>query len=252
MASVLVPEIDPASASVIMQLQLQDAELYFASFKGKSREPTSEEQAFRIQDDELKAVSQVLLDRRMAESVAAAVQADGQILANSIAQEEIASNDRNIARRWAEDEFPAVEETTQSSPDAYELDDETLEKLQVLYGSDLQISMVSSSFETFSEGGETGESSAWAAQRAPQRTSPMHHCIACREETELFNVVRVPCQHEYCRSCLEELFKVSMTDEALFPPRCCGQPIAMNIAQIFLKSDLVQQYEQKKLEFERQ
>lgn len=50
----------------------------------------------------------MLLDRRMAESVAAAVQADGQILANSIAQEETDPNDKNIARHWTEDEFPAV------------------------------------------------------------------------------------------------------------------------------------------------
>lgn len=44
-------------------------------------------------------------------------------------------------------------------------------------------------------------------------------------------------------------FKVSMTDETLFPPKCCRQPIAINISRIFLKSDLVQQYEKKKLEF---
>lgn len=74
----------------------------------------------------------------------------------------------------------------------------------------------------------------------------MHCCIACREETEFVNIVRVPCQHEYGRSCLEELFKASITDETLFPPRRCGQAIAMNIAQIVLNSDLIQQYEQKK------
>lgn len=249
MAFVLGPEIDEASASAIIQLQLEDAELYFASSKGKSREPTSEEQAFRMQDEELKAVSQMLLDRRMAESVAAAVQADGQILANSIAVEETPPNDGNIARRWTEDEFPAGEMTDQSRLDLSELDYETLEKLQV-YVSNLLISIATSSVETFSEERETGESSAWAAQRAPRQRSPTHRCIACREETEFINVVRVPCQHEYCRSCLEELFTASMTDETLFPPRCCGQSIAMNIAQIFLNSDLIQQYEQKKVEFE--
>jgi hypothetical protein len=231
-------------------LQLEDAELYFASSKGKSREPTGEEQAFRMQDQELKAISEMLLDRRMAESVAAAVQADGPILANSIAQEETASNDRNIARRWTEDEFPAVEATAQSSHDPSKLDDETLEKLQILYVSNLQSSFVASSRGTFSEEPETGESSAWAATRVPQRTSPMRDCIVCGDETEFVNVVRLPCRHEYCRSCLEKLFKASMTDETLFPPRCCRQPIVMSIARIFLKPDLVQQYEKKKVEFE--
>lgn len=38
----------------------------------------------------------------MAGGIAAAVQADGHILANSVAQEEAAPNERNIARRWTE------------------------------------------------------------------------------------------------------------------------------------------------------
>jgi hypothetical protein len=64
-------DIDPASASLIVQLQLEDVELFCASSKGKSREPTSDEQAFRMQNEELQEISQIHLDRRMAESVAA-------------------------------------------------------------------------------------------------------------------------------------------------------------------------------------
>ncbi|KAJ5582135.1 IBR domain containing protein, partial [Penicillium sp. DV-2018c] len=78
----------------------------------------------------------------------------------------------------------------------------------------------------------------------------MHRCIACGEDAEFVNVVRAPCRHEYCRTCLEDLFKASMTDESLFPPRCCKQPIVLSIARIFLKSELVQQYKKKKREYE--
>lgn len=41
-----------------------------------------------------------------------------------------------------------------------------------------------------------------------------------------------------------------MNDESLFLPRCCGQPIMTSIARIFLKSDLIKDYEKKKIEFE--
>jgi hypothetical protein len=78
----------------------------------------------------------------------------------------------------------------------------------------------------------------------------MAQCVACGDDAEFFNVACVPCQHEYCRSCLEALFKASITDESLFPPRCCRQPINLSTARLFLKSDLVHLYEKKKIEFE--
>lgn len=93
------------------------------------------------------------------------------------------------------------------------------------------------------------ESSAWAARRTSQSLSPMHRCAACQEQTEFVNIARAPCQREYCHPCLEDLFKASLTDESLFPPQCCRQPININIARIFLKSDLIEQYEKKKIKF---
>lgn len=41
-----------------------------------------------------------------------------------------------------------------------------------------------------------------------------------------------------------------MTDESLFPPRCCRQQIPMAYVRIFLNSELVQAFEKKKIEFE--
>ncbi|EED14044.1 IBR finger domain protein [Talaromyces stipitatus ATCC 10500] len=247
----LESDIDLASASLIVQLQIEDAEHYFNTSKGKSRDPTSEEEAFQLQNEELQKLSRLLLDKRMAESVAAAVRANGQMLADGIAQEETAVKDRDIAHRWTGDQFPvAAEETAKSSQDPSSLDDKTLKKLRILYVSNLQGSSGTYGTETVNEETERGESSAWAAKRTRQPASSMRRCVACGEETEFVNVVRVPCRHEYCRTCLEDLFKASMTDETLFPPKCCRQPIAMNFARIFLKSDLVQQFEKKKIEFE--
>jgi IBR domain, a half RING-finger domain len=248
MACVLEPGMDLPTADLIVQLQLEDAGLYFGSSKGKSREPTSEEVAFQLQNEELESISQLLMDRRMAMSFAAAVQADGRILADSRIEEDIARKDRNIARHWVEDGTPATSKDPQ--PESAVLDDEILAKLQILYMSGLQGYHDIENMETANTETEQSESSAWAAQRNRQPPSQISHCVACREETEFVNAIRVPCGHEYCRSCLEDLFKASMTDESLFPPRCCREPILMSIARIFLKNDLVRQYEKKKVEFE--
>jgi hypothetical protein len=41
-----------------------------------------------------------------------------------------------------------------------------------------------------------------------------------------------------------------MTDDSLFPPRCCRQPITTGSVRVFLTAELVIQYEQKKIELD--
>jgi hypothetical protein len=133
MACILEPAIDQPTFDLIVQLQLQDADLYFESSKGKSREPTDEDLAFHLQNEEWESICQFLEDRRMAMSFAAAVQADGQVLAESQVEEENASKDRDFARRWADDR--RVMPPSDVELDSAALDDETLAKLQILYVS---------------------------------------------------------------------------------------------------------------------
>lgn len=136
MACVLEPGVDQATADLIVQLQLEDAGCYFESSKSRTREPTDEELAFQLQNEELENVSQFLVDRRMAMSFAAAVQADGNILDDSVLEEDNAVKDRNIARRWTEDGCSLAPGDHQAHPEeSTTLDNETLEKLQILYMS---------------------------------------------------------------------------------------------------------------------
>ncbi|KAJ5346956.1 uncharacterized protein N7506_000209 [Penicillium brevicompactum] len=241
-------ELDQPTAELIIQIQLQDASSFSNTLKGKSRDPTDKELAFYLQKEQLEAVSHALKDRRMVMSFAAAIQADGRILAETQVEEESASKDRIVAGQWMEGEH--LVSPNDFEPKAAGLDDETLEKLEILYVSGLK------GYYKREEGGMTGteaglpESSAWAARRSHQSHLRMVQCVACGDNTEFFNVARAPCQHEYCRSCLEALFRASITDESLFPPRCCSQPIHLSTARIFLKSDLAQLYEKKKIELE--
>ena len=58
-----------------------------------------------------------------------------------------------------------------------------------------------------------------------------------------------PCQHEYCRDCIRDLFSASLTDESLFPPRCCRQNIPLKAVSIFLTKEIKKEFEKKKVEF---
>ncbi|PKX99530.1 BRcat and Rcat domain-containing protein [Aspergillus novofumigatus IBT 16806] len=172
MAFVLAPEIDQPTADLLVQLQLQDASLYFKSSKGKSRDPTDEELAFQLQNKELEIISHF----------AAAVQADRCIVAVNQVEEENACNNQDIARQWMEN--GCLESSADFKSKSVTLDDETLAKLQILYVSGM---------EGYQNIGIIGE---------------------------FVNMACVPCQHEY-----------------YYPSR------------IFLKSNLIEQYEKKKIEF---
>ncbi|KAI1170847.1 hypothetical protein F4777DRAFT_92073 [Nemania sp. FL0916] len=79
-----------------------------------------------------------------------------------------------------------------------------------------------------------------------QQTRP---CEACLEQKHPSELCRAPCQHEYCGQCLSSLFRCAMTDESLFPPQCCKQPIPLDKSRSFLDPNLVEPFQQKALEF---
>ncbi|KAK3613866.1 hypothetical protein LTR56_027625 [Elasticomyces elasticus] len=87
------------------------------------------------------------------------------------------------------------------------------------------------------------ESATWAGARKGNDKPKLGHCVACGEDVEFYKVARVPCEHEYCRPCLAQLFELSMTDETLFPPRCDKQEIPLSRVRFFLPADLSKRFE---------
>jgi len=77
--------LDQQTGDLILQLQLEDAEVYFSSAKGKGREGevSDETLAFEIQRQEIETMSLFCTDNRMARSMGSAVVSDGQLLSNS-------------------------------------------------------------------------------------------------------------------------------------------------------------------------
>ncbi|KAF7131481.1 hypothetical protein CNMCM5793_004706 [Aspergillus hiratsukae] len=94
---------------------------------------------------------------------AAAVQADGRILAVNQVEEENACKYRDIARQWMEDGCLVSSDDFESAPAA--LDDETLAKLQILYVSGMEGYHNIGGVGTGEVETEQAESSAWAARR---------------------------------------------------------------------------------------
>lgn len=60
---------------------------------------------------------------------------------------------------------------------------------------------------------------------------------------------KVPCGHFYGSDCLLDLFRSAMTDESLFPPRCCKQEIPLALIRTHMKTMDLTHYEEKAHEF---
>ncbi|OBT53865.1 hypothetical protein VE04_06564 [Pseudogymnoascus sp. 24MN13] len=75
-------------------------------------------------------------------------------------------------------------------------------------------------------------------------------CEACGDEKTLEELGCGPCGHEYCRDCLQDLVTAAITDQSLFPPRCCRQPIALEAIHTLLTSELVDAFIDKRVEYE--
>ena len=67
-------------------------------------------------------------------------------------------------------------------------------------------------------------------------------CIICGDEVLFEQVVKAPCSHDYCQSCIQELFKASFKDESLFRPKCCTLDIPLVLARHFLTDEQQDQY----------
>ncbi|KAE8451150.1 hypothetical protein EG329_004822 [Mollisiaceae sp. DMI_Dod_QoI] len=79
----------------------------------------------------------------------------------------------------------------------------------------------------------------------------LDRCVSC--DNFLFKWERdidIPCNHNYCGPCIEQLFSQSLIDESLFPPRCCKQSIPVDNVQQILSHDFIKNFQDKKQEIE--
>ncbi|TVY78384.1 ATP-dependent RNA helicase DEAH11-like chloroplastic protein [Lachnellula suecica] len=75
-------------------------------------------------------------------------------------------------------------------------------------------------------------------------------CISCGDIFYAYGAARMPCSHVYCQTCLQTVVTNALTDEAMFPPRCCKQPFMLDDMRRLLSPELISQYGERKVEFE--
>lgn len=72
-------------------------------------------------------------------------------------------------------------------------------------------------------------------------------CDACGDMAT--NYLCAPCGiHYYCKNCTTQLFDFAMTDESLFPSRCCRQEIPLDLARSILTPAKAQDFAAKWIE----
>lgn len=215
----LVEDLDEGSLNLVIELQISDIENHVSAWTGKQRPGEA---------TDLENVHSQLFDRRMTQSIAAALRMDGRLVLQAAQEEEVAFGDRKLAHQLnGIDNTPAIKTPPQC------LDADTLAKLAGMYVSE---SMGGESYapDTYEDdNSDVAESSVWAARRPRSDVrKPDVQCEACRDPKKYFDVIAAPCHHNYCRDCLRGLFKASLTDESLFPPRCCHLPFTIDSVDI--------------------
>jgi hypothetical protein len=234
-------DMDPPTLNKILQIQLEDIEALSSRAKGKQREGivTDAQFALQVYVEDLATSYTTISDRVLAEDVTKA------LLGDIPAIEEAARRERQIAR---DREFAGRLSGSRATPSSRRSltrklqrnDSDPLKALwPVLLDSDSDESVVQA------------ESSTWAASRLNRDTPSMRRCVACAEERVVSEVATLPCKynHTYCRDCLATMFRLAIEDESLFPPKCDGEEIAIDMFCEFLSPDLVEQYSSKSLEF---
>ncbi|KAK8029520.1 IBR finger domain protein [Apiospora rasikravindrae] len=251
MAVASLTQCDDAHLALIIQLQLEEVEEARCAAAGKGKQPegsqTDQQMTFELFLRELQDIQSFTADCRMARSIQQAVLDDGDALVRYQSEERVADEDRHVSVSLSDGE--AEPSQTVCGSGALAEDEDFLEKLACIYITGVNDDGNDDGARTDeTETIDQPESSTWATLRQP-KAKHRQPCDACREPKHFAELATAPCRHEYCRQCLTHLFQDAMTDESLFPPRCCKQPIPLEKNRLFLDAAVAQQFRDKALEF---
>ncbi|KAI9645078.1 hypothetical protein NHQ30_005812 [Ciborinia camelliae] len=235
-------DLDEETINLMIQLQLEDITSSTSKGKRPEGEVSDVELAHILQKEEIERTLISLLDRPMTISMASALPDEG--VNRSLGNLAMTSHALGIQEFNSQLQILGAETLVylQELQRSFRFDvnskDEDREKPEEEYYEPDEFTIA--------------KSSTFAAPRIQAPEEPTTTCVSCQEETNLTNAILVPgsCRHGYCRACLERLYRLSITDESLFPPRCCGEMIPINHVSAFLPVDLIRAFEKKKIEFD--
>lgn len=183
---------------------------------------------------DLESQTTVVADRAMAKSIVQAVHHDEGTIAAALDQEKQADSDRRAALHLHENGRLPKSPGPPNPDDNSTIDDERRTQLEEEYNLRPR---------------DDNEDDNHIYPRRPAKLRP---CLICGENIQFNDLVRLPCSHEYCRGCLRDLFTMCLTDETLYPPRCCKQAIPETETQVrvFLGPQLTGKFLARKLEMD--
>ena len=237
--------MDDPCLIIALQLQLEDLEEFRRSRKGKGVEGdvNDEDLALDAYRAEVEAMYNLLHDSRVAQSIARAVETDAEVISIAREDEARATRDRQLACTLGGVAPPP----NLQSEDVVMLDadDDALKRFAY--------------FNTATSIGEedkkdpcTTPSSSKLNGKIPEdchEDVKRQECVVCGEQKHDFDTLRAPCGDLYCRDCVVSLFRAAIEDESLFPPRCCRQPIGIELAMDFLGPTIQAEFRAKSTEF---
>lgn len=233
--------LDLQTRSLVIKMLRQDLAEAMVKMKGRPGLVDYDRKVaidFHLADLEVQTA--ILSDRVLAHSIVQAVRHDDIIIAATVAQERQAESDRQAALLLLnQDHLPENAECPQPDDHA-NIDDELRGRLEARYN----LPAHDDDDDIYSPGVLT--------LHIPLRQKNCRPCLICAESFPVDELARLPCSHDYCRGCLQKLFTSSLTDETLFPARCCRQkiPEMEPKIQIFLGGELLSKYMAKKVEME--
>lgn len=205
------------------------------------------EMAIQLYEIELSAWEGMNADRNMARSLAQAVLEDTRIVHDMLVEEQRAAEDRRLACELgginASDE-PKIIETARD-----DLGPKSLARYVSFNVPEVDLSECLENLavdEYNVEEGESSKSARWKG-KGKERAGPLEKivCIVCSETKHFFDILQIPCGHNYCRTCIVQLFSLAITDESLFPPRCCRMEIQLDLADQFLNKEFSARFAKK-------
>jgi IBR (half RING finger) domain-containing protein len=227
--------MDDASAALIIDLQQEDVADALENQKGKqvAGRQTDFELALDTYKNDLDCYGTILRDHRIARSMGMAVQDDAVALTIALQEEARNADDRAIALRLGGHEGSSADQH-QTGRLRTNVSEETLARFGQLSVNEEPLLYTGTTFDETEAGSSKGAA-------GPRRG--YLDCAACMDSKPISDMVKVPCSHHYCRPCAVRLFEESITDESLFPPRCCRQVIPLSVVRGFLGFKLVNQFE---------
>ncbi|KAI3397162.1 hypothetical protein diail_11136 [Diaporthe ilicicola] len=248
--------MDAETAALTLELLRGDVDEILDTRKGKQRDDAIDDSktALDVIKADLEATATINADKAMARSIAQAVHQDCQAISAAQVQEKQAADDRQAALQFNRNGRlnPAPPKRGDDAPPPYEANggNKFFDKLEAQYNISPQLDNDNDTTQA--------ESSSWAAGRRVAKPRGIlekpkpRQCASCMDDFPLQDLAKFPCSHEYCRACLETMLTGPLTDEGLWPPRCCQQRVDPEQDQIRILVDarLMGQYLARKLEME--